>query len=282
VNLKEALRLVAWATANFPQLQERDMRPTAELWAKMLGDIPYQLAEKALMKVLATARYFPTVAEIREAAAELQHGRPMTADEAWGLVAEAVRRYGYYREQEALASLPPEVAVIVRRFGWQEICACEEPDVIRGQFRRAWEINSGQAREIAVLPAPIRELIEAHSATMALPEPKPRKLPEPPKSLPGPPAPDNVVFLHLERVKKVLAETEGQKLEGAREIINRMKQLLPGGDEPKESTPEQRVVPKPKVTTPILEQLRQAEERGDQEAVADILRKIAQGDAVNG
>ncbi len=162
----EVGKLVQFAFANYPHLQEKDSGQVAELWNAALSDIPFELAKAALVKVLTTSRYFPTVADIREAAVYLTTGRPMTADEAWGLVTEAIRHYGYYREREALASLPPDVAAVVRRFGWQEICSCEEPDVIRGQFRRAWEANASQAREMAVLPAPIREMILAASERM--------------------------------------------------------------------------------------------------------------------
>lgn len=202
---REAATLVGWAAANFPSMQDKNLRPTAELWHKMLSDVDYQVAEKALIKVLATARFFPTVGEIREAVADLTVGRPMTALEAWGLVCRAIQRYGSYQEREAMASLPADVVAVVRRFGWREMCACEEPDVIRGQFRRAWEASAGEAREMAVMPAPIREMIKACSNAKALPEPEPV-----PRiaSLAGtePVAAENIAFMHLERIKKSLKD----------------------------------------------------------------------------
>lgn len=163
---KEAVRLVAIAAANFPALQDKDLRPTALLWHRALGDLTYAEAEAALYKVLCTARNFPTVAQIREAAAELRHGRQLTAAEAWDLVARAMERYGYYREQEALASLPPDVAALVRRFGWREMCACEDLGVLRGQFRHAWEELITRRREEIALPALVRELIERAAAAL--------------------------------------------------------------------------------------------------------------------
>jgi hypothetical protein len=71
MNQQEAAKLVAFALANFPTMQERDMKPTAVLWFQMLSDIPFEVAERALMKVLATAKFFPSVAEIREAAVQI-------------------------------------------------------------------------------------------------------------------------------------------------------------------------------------------------------------------
>ncbi|MEG6521115.1 replicative helicase loader/inhibitor [Desulfotomaculum sp. 1211_IL3151] len=159
MNLEQAINLVGLALANFPNMQERDMAPTAVLWEKLLSDIPYHVAEKALVKVLATAKFFPAVAEIREAAIQLTQPVVPTALEAWGEVTRAMRLYGYYRPEEALASLSPITAEVVRRFGWRDMCACEEPEVLRGQFRMAYEQYAGRQREMAVLPSGIRELI---------------------------------------------------------------------------------------------------------------------------
>lgn len=158
MTLKEAIKLVAWATANFPAMQERDMRPTAELWYRMLADIPYEVAEKALMSVLAKAKYFPTVAEIREAAADIINPQLPSAMDAWGEVARAVRDYGYYRQEEALNSLSPITRRVVENIGWHEICLCEQPDIIRGQFRMAYEQYAKREREETVLPAEVKQL----------------------------------------------------------------------------------------------------------------------------
>lgn len=159
MDLKQCINLVGLALANFPNMQEKDMVPTAKLWEKLLTDIPFPVAEKALIKVLATAKFFPTVAEIREAAMQLTQPAIPTAMEAWGEVTRAMRLYGYYRPEEALASMSPVTAEVVRRIGWREMCSCEEPDVLRGQFRMAYEQYAGGQREMAVLPENVRELI---------------------------------------------------------------------------------------------------------------------------
>jgi len=155
----EIKKLIGWAAANFPNMQEKDLRPTATLWEKMLSDIPYEIAENALIKVLATTRFFPTVAEIRAAASDIVNPAIPSHAEAWGEVVQAIRRYGYYRENEALDSLSPATAQVVKWLGWQELCTCEEVDVIRGQFRRAYDEHAGNVRQEAVLPSGIRELI---------------------------------------------------------------------------------------------------------------------------
>lgn len=155
---EEAKQLVGLAAANFPALQDKDMRPTAILWQKMLEDIPYEVAEKAVLKVIATNRHFPTVAEIRSAVAEIMQPDGIAPGEAWGLVLETVRRYGFYRQKEALASLPEDVATAVRHLGWQEICLSEQPEIVRAQFMKVYEQVINRERQSMVMPREVKEL----------------------------------------------------------------------------------------------------------------------------
>lgn len=163
MNKKEIINLLAIATANFPTLQEKDMKPTAILWEKSLSDVDYKTAEAAVLKVLSTSKFFPTLAEIREAIAQLTQPRQLDAMEAWGLIIEAIRKYGYSRQREALDSLPEDVAGMVKRFTWWELCMSESPETLRAQFRMAWETQSKRKKEMSALPTEIRNLIEGTS-----------------------------------------------------------------------------------------------------------------------
>lgn len=165
---KEIANLIGWAAANFPAMQQKELQPTAVLWEKMLGDIPYEVAEKALMSVLAKAKYFPTVAEIREAAAEIINPQLPSAMDAWGEVTQAVKRYGYYRQEEALNSLSPLTRRVVQNIGWHEICLCEQPDIIRGQFRMAYEQYAKREREEAIMPAEVKQLAGNRAKVLSL------------------------------------------------------------------------------------------------------------------
>lgn len=74
---REAARLVAWAAANFPGMQEKDLSPTAEVWLSVLNEkgVDLRLAEAALKRVLEVAVHFPTVAEILRAVEEIRQSR---------------------------------------------------------------------------------------------------------------------------------------------------------------------------------------------------------------
>lgn len=160
MNKQEIVQLMSIATANFPNMQGKDMKPTAVLWEKALSDIPYDVAEKALVKVLSTSKFFPTIADIRESATDLTQPRIMDAMEAWGLITEAIRKHGYYDKENGMKSLPPDVSEMVRRFGWNELCTNTNPDTMRAQFRMAWESQSKRINEHQRLPAEIRNVID--------------------------------------------------------------------------------------------------------------------------
>lgn len=166
MNREETAKLVMAAVAFFPHLQDKDMGPTVVGWSTMLNDVDYPTAEKALQKVLATAKFFPTIAEIREAIVELTQPSTGSWLDAWGEVRRAISNHGYNHPKEALESMTPLTAYVVRCIGWMDICTSEEPEVIRGQFRMAYEQNAKRKKEMAVLPEGLRILIEGTSQRM--------------------------------------------------------------------------------------------------------------------
>jgi hypothetical protein len=168
MNRKEIINLLAIATANFPNMQEKDMKPTAILWEKSLSDIDYPIAENAILKVLSTSRFFPTIADIREAVAQITQPRQLDAMEAWGMISEAIRKYGYYRQKEAMESLPSDVVEMVKRFTWNELCLSENIETLRAQFRMAWDIQAKRKKELSALPVEIRLMIEDTSKGLKL------------------------------------------------------------------------------------------------------------------
>jgi hypothetical protein len=136
-------------------------RPTIDAYFEMLKDLSYDLAAAAVKKIIATDEYptLPTIGKIRQAAAEISRGRILSAPEAWGMAIKAIHRYGYYREAEAMESLPEHVAEIVRWIGYQSICMTDKIDVVRGQFLRMYETHQKREQEQALLPPAIKTLI---------------------------------------------------------------------------------------------------------------------------
>jgi len=112
-----------------------------EVYWDALNDIPYEVAITAARKVIATLEnpFLPMPAVFRGMALQVTGQTIPTAPNAYAEVLRAIRNFGSYRETEALASLNPMTRKAVKAIGWKDLCLSEEPDVIRGQFRMAYE-----------------------------------------------------------------------------------------------------------------------------------------------
>ena len=150
----QAGNLVGMALSGFPHLQDKAMGPTVTLWQKMLDDIPYPLAEAALCSVLATCKYFPNVAEIREAALSLTGSKAPTALEAWGQVREAIRR------DKPASTLHPAIQKAILAFGGLDgIGYSENITYIEGRFLKDYNPLAVEENNQAVLPEAVRAFI---------------------------------------------------------------------------------------------------------------------------
>ena len=76
-----------------------------EVWYALLKDIPYPDANMAVMEILKTSPYPPTVADITGRVYRRIAGNEMTETEAWSRVRVAIRNSGYNAETE-FAKLP--------------------------------------------------------------------------------------------------------------------------------------------------------------------------------
>ena len=71
-----------------------------QFYVMMLSDIPPQILEVAVKKLIMTNKFLPSIAEIRETAYGIKGTISGTAapdeSEAWGEVIKAIRSVGYY------------------------------------------------------------------------------------------------------------------------------------------------------------------------------------------
>ena len=89
------------ALSAFPHLRAKEARwdETVQVWQLVLDGINYQLAQRALVEVLKTARFFPTPAEVRLQSIEL---RQCERAEQQHLEAAAALTVGESQDKEAV------------------------------------------------------------------------------------------------------------------------------------------------------------------------------------
>lgn len=141
-----------------------DTNPSPEktqVYFDALNDLPFDVAMVAAKKVIATLEnpFLPMPAVFRNMALDVTGQVVASFPNAYSEVLRAIRNYGFYKEKEALESLSPLTRKATEAIGWKELCLSEEPDVIRGQFRMAYEALERREMMNAKTPQSLKEII---------------------------------------------------------------------------------------------------------------------------
>ena len=177
---KETAAMFALISALYPR-DEKFAKVDKEAilaWHEMLEDIPFDVAKAAIKASVATSPFPPQICDIRNYATRLTGERRLTADEAWGIACDMMRKYGLNmvykdgyvpteepivkfgepiriqpnpKEYEAKRHCPPEVWALMERMGYKDMYMSENPDVVRGQFMRAWSNHDKEEYEKRVI-----------------------------------------------------------------------------------------------------------------------------------
>ena len=162
----EFAKIAAAIRAYYPQENILPNEAAAELWFRQLEDIPYQTAVIALNKWVAVNKWPPSIADIRESALDASTDAIPDWSEAWEQVLTAIRRFGPYRQTEAMESLDDMTRTVVRRLGFMTLCSSENVAADRANFRTIYQIMAERKRRDAQLQEPLRLAIESNRELM--------------------------------------------------------------------------------------------------------------------
>jgi hypothetical protein len=121
------------------------------VYAEDLADLPEDQVVDAILRLRRTSRFFPTIAEIREATVAMQPTEGL-AEMAWSEVQREAGRVGYgggpifrngeFYEREKPKFTSPITKATVDSIGWKAICHTEDPKeqtFLRNQFLKTWD-----------------------------------------------------------------------------------------------------------------------------------------------
>lgn len=146
----------------YPSFNIMPDKYSIKVWYRMLGDLDFQLCETALLELIATHTYPPQISEIRAKCAEYNSPQLKDAGEAWGEVQMAIRKYGYYRADEAIESLVGPVRTAAERIGFRELCMSENPEANRAHFFKIYNAIVDRETQNAMVPVQILEQKHEH------------------------------------------------------------------------------------------------------------------------
>lgn len=129
------------------------------MWFALIGDLPYEVCNVAIQKYMLTNKFPPTVAEIREIAANVIGGDPLTWGESWERALNAVRRFGSYNQAAALDSLDPLTRKCVESIGFMQLCMSENIMVERAHFQKIFDIFAKREQQQKQMPLQLQEAI---------------------------------------------------------------------------------------------------------------------------
>lgn len=140
-------QVVAALQTAYPTKGFLDSKAAISLWYQMLQDIPMQQVNDAAQRYIMEEHFPPTIADIRKRCFTQQAAALPDWEQGWGELMNAIHRYGYMREAEALASLNPITAETVKALGYQALCASENPEGDRISFREIHSRYTALARQ---------------------------------------------------------------------------------------------------------------------------------------
>lgn len=168
----DAARLVAIIVTAYPnsdKFKDADsVAATVNLWASMFADDPSGIVGLAVQKHIATSKWPPSIAEIREIIAQLTTPDLIPPDQAWLAVSDLMGTIGRYNHGDLQRQLPPLVARAVEAIGWGNLCEMHSsycsggrPGMDRLAFMDQYKPMYEREKERAMLPKAIAEKADA-------------------------------------------------------------------------------------------------------------------------
>ena len=129
---------------------------SVKLWYGELKDLDYEVVKSAIMEMISTEKHPPSIAQIREACVGYAKEPGKSAGEAWDQVIHIVHKYGWPREEEAVAAMDDLTRKTLDNVGFkfQDLCRMTQDNksVMRSQFTRVYNTLLERERKERLLP----------------------------------------------------------------------------------------------------------------------------------
>lgn len=131
------------------------------LWMRQMQDVPYDAACVALEKWVSLNKWSPTIADIREAVAEIGMGYVKDWSEAWKDVMDSMTRYGMRDYEKAYETYDACTLETVKRLGgFCDLCRSENIIADRANFRTIYESIVARKKSEVQMPKNVLEVLQ--------------------------------------------------------------------------------------------------------------------------
>jgi hypothetical protein len=147
-----------------------NMLQTLRLYYQLLSDLPIEQIKAAVLRHVSCSKWFPTVAELREASTVLSAAPLPSAIEAWGEVLDAmagIEGYCFADHVTVPRFANPITARLVDAMGWRALCGSENGIADRARFIESYEQLAARNEREQRLPAQLQAGAHAPSQLVA-------------------------------------------------------------------------------------------------------------------
>ena len=156
----DIIKLITLCSVNYRNWPEPGKEEAlVALWSSSLSDVDFEIASMAVQKYMLESVYPPTVADIRSRVADFVAPREKSGIEAWGDVKTAIRKFGYYNEAKAMASLTGPTKQVVESIGFRTLCMSDNEMADRAHFLKVYETIAKRERDDALLLPGMRQAL---------------------------------------------------------------------------------------------------------------------------
>ena len=131
-----------------------------ELWFEALKDIDARVLGTALKRWVATRKWPPTIADLREQSQLITSGDLPAWGKAWETVQDAIHMHGYYEYNAACGMFDAVTRSVVDFIGWDNICLSENHEATRANFRNMYEQEVARKKEERKVPEAVQKVIQ--------------------------------------------------------------------------------------------------------------------------
>ena len=126
-----------------------------KMWYKFLGDLPCDLATACIEKYIATNKFPPTIADIRETVADMTLNATDWS-QSWKTVSKCISLYGLAGWSDASAEMDDTTTEAVKRMGWRNLCMSNNHTADRANYRMVYEAVVKERKDTLSLPDNLR------------------------------------------------------------------------------------------------------------------------------
>jgi hypothetical protein len=168
----ETVKLIGLLVVAYPNYDkfrdEKHVHGTVALWGQMFAEDDFGLVQMALEKHIATSKWPPSIADIRDILAQITMPGLLAPDEAWAAVSKLLTMHESLTGP-ADSYLPAPIAQAVDTVGFSQLKALrraaawksDKAGLDRVAFLDAYKAIYDRERERAALPRKLRDKIEA-------------------------------------------------------------------------------------------------------------------------